>query len=52
MSTLPTELVGEFIDAAVRDHVSGEPFPIVWSIIGAALFVAFLHLFSRRRILG
>jgi uncharacterized membrane protein YeaQ/YmgE (transglycosylase-associated protein family) len=33
-------------------HVSGEPFPIVWSIIGAALFVAFLHLFSRRRIFG
>ena len=30
-------------------HVSGEPFPIVWSIIGAALFVAFLHLISRRR---
>ena len=31
-------------------HVSGEPFPIVWSIIGAALFVAFLHLITRRRI--
>jgi uncharacterized membrane protein YeaQ/YmgE (transglycosylase-associated protein family) len=31
-------------------HVSGEPFPIVWSIIGAALFVAFLHLLSRRRV--
>ena len=24
------------------------PFPILWSIIGAALFVAFIHLFSRR----
>ena len=31
-------------------HVGGEPFPIVWSIIGAALFVALLHLLSRRRI--
>jgi uncharacterized membrane protein YeaQ/YmgE (transglycosylase-associated protein family) len=31
-------------------HVSGEPFPIVWSIIGAALFVALLHLMTRRRI--
>jgi uncharacterized membrane protein YeaQ/YmgE (transglycosylase-associated protein family) len=29
-------------------HVSGQPFPIVWSIIGAALFVALLHLMSRR----
>jgi uncharacterized membrane protein YeaQ/YmgE (transglycosylase-associated protein family) len=30
-------------------HVSGESFPIVWSIIGAALFVALLHLMSGRR---
>jgi len=30
-------------------HVSGQPFPIVWSIIGAALFVALLHLLSGRR---
>jgi uncharacterized membrane protein YeaQ/YmgE (transglycosylase-associated protein family) len=30
-------------------HVSGQPFPIVWSIIGAALFVALLHLVSGRR---
>lgn len=29
--------------------VGGQPFPILWSIIGAALFVAFIHLFSRRR---
>jgi uncharacterized membrane protein YeaQ/YmgE (transglycosylase-associated protein family) len=28
--------------------VSGRPFPIVWSILGAALFVALLHLLSRR----
>ncbi len=28
--------------------VGGHPFPILWSIIGAALFVAIIHLFSRR----
>jgi uncharacterized membrane protein YeaQ/YmgE (transglycosylase-associated protein family) len=30
-------------------HVGGHPFPIVWSIVGAALFVALLHLMSRWR---
>src|SRR5258708_40070614 len=30
-------------------RVAGRPFPIVWSVIGAALFLAVLHLFSRRR---
>ena len=30
-------------------HVSGQSFPIVWSIVGAALFVALLHLVSGRR---
>lgn len=30
-------------------EVGGQPFPIVWSIIGAALFVALLHLLSGRR---
>lgn len=29
--------------------VGGHPFPVLWSIIGAALFVAIIHLFSRRR---
>ena len=29
--------------------VGGHPFPILWSIIGAALFVALIHLLSRRR---
>lgn len=29
--------------------VGGHPFPVLWSIIGAALFVAAIHLFSRRR---
>lgn len=30
-------------------RVGGESFPIVWSIIGAALFVAVVHLVSGRR---
>lgn len=29
--------------------IDRHPFPILWSIIGAALFVAIIHLFSRRR---
>jgi uncharacterized membrane protein YeaQ/YmgE (transglycosylase-associated protein family) len=30
-------------------RVGGYSFPILWSIIGGALFVAFLHLLSGRR---
>jgi uncharacterized membrane protein YeaQ/YmgE (transglycosylase-associated protein family) len=30
-------------------NIGGQPFPILWSIIGAALFVAIIHLVSRRR---
>lgn len=30
-------------------HMSGQSFPILWSIIGAALFVALLHLLSGRQ---
>ena len=30
--------------------VGGMNFPIVWSIIGAALFVALINLISRRRV--
>lgn len=30
-------------------QIGGQPFPILWSIIGAALFVALIHLISRRR---
>jgi hypothetical protein len=34
-------------------RVSGYSFPIMWSIIGGALFVAVLHLLSgRRRVWG
>jgi uncharacterized membrane protein YeaQ/YmgE (transglycosylase-associated protein family) len=31
-------------------NVEGTSFPIVWSIIGAALFVAVIGFFSRRRV--
>ena len=27
--------------------VAGRPFPIVWSIVGAALFLAVFHVFTR-----
>lgn len=30
-------------------QLSGQSFPILWSIVGAALFVALLHLISGRR---
>jgi uncharacterized membrane protein YeaQ/YmgE (transglycosylase-associated protein family) len=29
-------------------QISGHPFPVLWSIIGSALFVAIIHLVSRR----
>jgi uncharacterized membrane protein YeaQ/YmgE (transglycosylase-associated protein family) len=29
-------------------QISGHPFPVMWSIIGAAVFVAIIHLVSRR----
>jgi uncharacterized membrane protein YeaQ/YmgE (transglycosylase-associated protein family) len=30
-------------------HVEGHSFPVLWSIIGAALFVALVHMMSKRR---
>lgn len=30
-------------------RVAGESFPVLWSIIGAALFVGLIHMISRRR---
>jgi uncharacterized membrane protein YeaQ/YmgE (transglycosylase-associated protein family) len=30
--------------------VGGTKFPVIWSIIGAALFVALINLLSRRRV--
>jgi uncharacterized membrane protein YeaQ/YmgE (transglycosylase-associated protein family) len=32
-----------------RVHIGGESFPIIWSIIGSALFVAIISLITRRR---
>jgi uncharacterized membrane protein YeaQ/YmgE (transglycosylase-associated protein family) len=29
-------------------RISGQSFPVLWSIIGGALFVALIHLISRR----
>jgi hypothetical protein len=29
-------------------NISGHSFPVPWSIVGAALFVAVIHLISRR----
>jgi uncharacterized membrane protein YeaQ/YmgE (transglycosylase-associated protein family) len=48
-------LVGPWVARALKlseplmVNIGGQPFPVLWSIIGAALFVAFIHLISRRR---
>jgi uncharacterized membrane protein YeaQ/YmgE (transglycosylase-associated protein family) len=48
-------LIGPWIAARLQlpepfmVQISGHPFPVLWSIIGAALFVALIHLISRRR---
>ncbi len=50
-------LLGMWLARALGLHelfaieVGGQSFPIVWSIVGAALFVAVLGLISRRRAL-
>ena len=47
-------LIGPWVAARLKlpepftVSISGHPFPVLWSIIGAALFVALIHLFSRR----
>ena len=48
-------LVGTWIAGAAKlpalwvISIDGHPFPVLWSIIGAALFVAVVHLISGRR---
>ena len=48
-------LVGSWIARAAKlpepfmVNIDRHPFPILWSIIGAALFVAVIHLFFRPR---
>jgi hypothetical protein len=32
-------------------RIGGQTFPVIWSIIGSALFVAVISLFARRRVL-
>lgn len=32
-------------------RIGGQTFPVIWSIIGAALFVAIISMFARRRII-
>ncbi|MCX6551294.1 MAG: GlsB/YeaQ/YmgE family stress response membrane protein [Acidobacteria bacterium] len=47
-------LIGPWVAAQLRlsepfmIHISGHPYPVLWSIIGAAIFVAIVHLFYRR----
>lgn len=49
-------LIGTFVARALglpelfAVHVGGTTFPIVWSILGGALFVAVIALLSRRRV--
>jgi uncharacterized membrane protein YeaQ/YmgE (transglycosylase-associated protein family) len=48
-------LLGTWLAAKLRlpelwvVSVDGHPFPVIWSIIGAALFVAVVHLISGNR---
>jgi uncharacterized membrane protein YeaQ/YmgE (transglycosylase-associated protein family) len=48
-------IVGKWIASALHFpdlflvHIGGESFPIIWSIIGSALFVAVISLISGRR---
>jgi hypothetical protein len=32
-----------------RVNIAGQRFPIIWAILGSAIFVAFLSLFTWRR---
>jgi uncharacterized membrane protein YeaQ/YmgE (transglycosylase-associated protein family) len=47
-------LIGSWIAHAMRLPelfpvvIEGHPFPVLWSIIGAAIFVAIIHLISGR----
>jgi uncharacterized membrane protein YeaQ/YmgE (transglycosylase-associated protein family) len=48
---LGTWLAGQLgLPELVAIPVAGMKFPIIWSIIGAALFVALINLISRRRV--
>jgi len=48
---LGTWIAGEFgLPAMFVIEVGGQPFPVVWAIIGSALFSAVLGVIARRRI--
>mgnify|MGYP005615891637 CR=1 FL=1 len=43
-STLVSILFGHYLADAGRITVDGQPFPVVWAIVGGALFAALLSL--------
>ncbi len=50
---LGTWLAGQLgLPEPLRVTIGGETFPVLWSIIGSALLVAILALFTRRRLLA
>jgi uncharacterized membrane protein YeaQ/YmgE (transglycosylase-associated protein family) len=59
LASIALGFIGSFLGVWIADrldlprwftiNIGGKPFPIIWSIIGSALFVAVLSIFSRRR---
>jgi uncharacterized membrane protein YeaQ/YmgE (transglycosylase-associated protein family) len=59
LASIALGFIGSFLGMWIADkfdlpkmftiNIGGRPFPILWSIIGSALFVAVLSLLSRRR---
>ena len=59
LASIALGFIGSFLGMWIADkldlpkmfalNIGGKPFPILWSIIGSALFVAVLGLFSRRK---
>jgi uncharacterized membrane protein YeaQ/YmgE (transglycosylase-associated protein family) len=59
LASVALGFIGAFLGVWVADkfdlprmwvvRIGGEPFPILWSIIGSAVFVAILGFFTRRK---
>ena len=59
LASIALGFIGSFLGMWIADkldlpkmfalNIGGKPFPILWSIIGSALFVAVLGLFSGRK---
>jgi len=59
LASIALGFIGAFLGVWVADqfglpkmftiHVGGNAFPVLWSIAGSAIFVAFLSLLLRRR---